>query len=153
MSRRDFWMAAFIGGTIAAALDIVYAFVWLGMSNRTPLWVLQSIASGWMGRGAFTGGWLAGVAGAASHWGISIGAAALYGLAARGSTWIRARWIAGGIVFGFLVHLFMNFVAIPFSAAPFGPSWAPRAFIQGFISHALLFGLPIAWIWHRKAKA
>jgi hypothetical protein len=152
MSRRDFLLAALLGGTIAAVLDIVYAFVWLGMSNRTPLWVLQSIASGWLGRGAFAGGWTAGLVGAASHWGISIGAAAVYGAAARGSAWIRARWIVSGIVFGILVYLFMNFVVIPLSAAPFGPSWAPRAFIQGFVSHAMLFGLPIAWVWHRRTK-
>ena len=153
MSRRDFWAAALIGGTAAALLDIVYAFVWLGINDRSPLWVLQSVASGWLGRGAFTGGWSAGALGASSHWAISIGAAALYGVAVRGSPWIRAHWIAGGIVFGALVYLFMNFVVIPLSAAPFGPSWAPRAFIQGFISHALLFGLPIAWAWHRRAAA
>jgi hypothetical protein len=145
-------MAALLGGTIAAMLDIVYAFVWLGMSGRSPLWVLQSVASGWLGRGAFTGGWSAGLIGAASHWGISIAAAALYGVAVRGSGWVRAHWVAGGIAFGVLVYLFMNFVVIPLSAAPFGPSWARRAFIQGFVSHALLFGLPIAWAWHRKAS-
>ena len=60
MSRRDFWAAALIGGTAAALLDIVYAFVWLGINDRSPLWVLQSVASGWLGRGAFTGGWSAG---------------------------------------------------------------------------------------------
>jgi hypothetical protein len=152
MSRRDFWMAALLGGVIAATLDIVYAFVWLGMNNRTPLWVLQSVASGWLGKGAFTGGWAAGVVGALSHYGISIAAAAVYGVAVRGSVWIRAHWILGGTVFGILVYLFMNFVVIALSAAPFGPSWAPRAFIQGFISHALLFGLPIAWTWHRRTK-
>ena len=153
MTTRDFWIAAFVGGSIAATLDIAYAFVWLGVSNRSPLWVLQTIASGWMGRAAFTGGVAAGALGLASHYGISIAAAALYGLAVRGSTWIRVHWIAGGIAFGVLVYLFMNFVVIPLSAAPFGPQWTARAFIQGFISHALVFGLPIAWIWHRKGIA
>jgi hypothetical protein len=153
MKARDFWIAALVGGLIAATLDILYAFAWQAMSNRGPAWVLQSIASGWLGRSAFKGGWTAALLGLASHYGISIAAAALYGVAVRGSGWIRKRWIAGGIAFGALVYLFMNFVVIPLSAAPFGPSWAPRAFIQGFISHALVFGLPIAWIWHRKAAA
>ena len=35
----------------------------------------------------------------------------------------------------------------------FNQVYAPRAFIQGFISHALLFGLPIAWTWHRRTAA
>ncbi len=150
--RHHFWKAALVGGVIAGVLDIVYAFAWHGaMAGRSPLWVLQTIASGWMGRGAFTGGEMAGLIGIASHMGISIAAAAIYGVAVRGSAWIRAHWIVGGIVFGILVYLFMNFVVIPLSAAPFGPSWAPRAFIQGFISHALVFGLPIAWVWRRMS--
>ena len=149
MTARGFWIAALVGGVIAGVLDIVYAFVLHGMSGRSPLWVLQSVASGWMGRGAFRGGEMAGVVGIASHMGISIAAAAVYGVAVRGSAWIRGHWIAGGIVFGILVYLFMNFVVIPLSAAPFGPSWAMKSFIQGFISHALLFGLPIAWVWRR----
>ena len=154
MSARTFWIAALLGGTIAAVADIIYAFVWLGMSsNRSPLFVLQSIASGWLGRPAFKGGWTAGSIGALSHWAISIAAAALYGLAVRGSSWIRAHWVVGGIAFGVLVYLFMNFVVIPLSAAPFGPSWTTRAFIQGFVSHALVFGLPIAWVWHWRMKA
>jgi hypothetical protein len=153
MKTRDFWIAALLGGLAAATLDIIYAFAWLNInSGRTPLFVLQSIASGWLGRAAFTGGIAAGALGLASHYGISIVAAAMYGAAVRGSGWIRAHWIVGGIVFGVLVYCFMNFVVIPLSAAPFGPQWTPRAFIQGFISHALVFGLPIAWVWHRKTR-
>jgi uncharacterized membrane protein YagU involved in acid resistance len=153
VKARDFCTAALAGGTLAATLDILYAFVWLGMSNRDPEWVLQSIASGWLGRAAFKGGMTAAALGLVSHYAISIAAAALYGVAVRGSTWIRTHWIVGGITFGILVYLFMNLVVIPLSAAPFGPSWTARAFIQGFISHALVFGLPIAWVWNRKAAA
>jgi uncharacterized membrane protein YagU involved in acid resistance len=152
VSARTFWIAALVGGAIAATLDILYAFAWQGLSNRGPVWVLQSIASGWMGRAAFKGGMVAAAVGLASHYGISIAAAALYGLAVRGSPWIRAHWIVGGIAFGILVYLFMNFVVIPLSAAPFGPQWTAGAFIQGFISHAVVFGLPIAWVWHRGSR-
>ena len=146
---RTFGIAALVGGLAAATLDILYAFAWLGANGRTPLWVLQSIASGWLGRAAFTGGIAAGALGLASHYGIAIAAATLYGAAVRGSTWIREHWIVGGVAFGVLAYLFMNFVVIPLSAAPFGPSWTARAFIQGFVSHALVFGLPIAWCWRR----
>lgn len=149
MGARAFWIAAAAGGLAAATLDIVYAFAWLGMNGRSPLWVLQSVASGWLGRAAFAGGVAAGLLGLASHYGISIVAAALYGAARQGSAWVRAHWIASGALFGVLVYLFMNFVVMPLSAAPFGPSLAPRAFAQGFASHALLFGLPIAWCWRR----
>ena len=146
-------MAALAGGLVAGALDIAYAFAWWGMNGRTPLWVLQSVASGWLGRAAFTGGVAAGALGLASHFGIAIVAAAIYGAAVSGSTWIRTHWITGGIAFGVLVYLFMNFVVIPLSAAPFGPSLALQPFIQGFISHALLVGLPIAATWRKAVRA
>lgn len=152
MTARRFAFAALAGGFLAGILDIVYAFIWLGASGRTPVFVLQSVASGWLGRAAFSGGLGAAALGLASHLGISVAAAAVYGAAVRGSAWIRAHWIVGGIAFGVLVYLFMNFVVIPLSAAPFGPSWAPRSFIQGFISHAAVFGLPIAWTWRRALK-
>lgn len=152
MTGKAFWLAVLAGGLAAGVLDIVYAFAWLGMNGRSPLWVLQSVASGWLGRPAFTGGVAAGAIGLASHLGISIAAAAIYGLAFRGTPWMRTRWIASGVAFGALVYLFMNFVVIPLSAAPFGPSWAPRAFVQGFISHALLVGLPISWCMHRLSR-
>ena len=152
MTAWRFAFAALAGGLLAGILDIVYAFIWLGASGRTPAWVLQSVASGWLGRAAFSGGLGAAALGLASHLGISVAAAAIYGAAVRGSAWIRKHWIVGAIAFGVLVYLFMGFVVIPLSAAPFGPSWAPRAFIQGFISHAVVFGLPIAWVWRRALK-
>jgi len=152
VTRRQFAVAALAGGVLAGVLDIVYAFIWLGANGRTPQWVLQSVASGWLGRAAFSGGLGAAALGLASHLGISVAAAAIYGAAVRGSAWVRVHWIVGGIAFGVLVYLFMNFVVIPLSAAPFGPSWAPRAFIQGFISHAVVVGLPIAWVWRRALR-
>ena len=153
MSPRAFWIAALIGGAIAGTLDIVYAFIWWAMNNRDPVWVLQSVATGWLGRASFQGGIPAAALGLVSHYAICVAAAATYGAAVQGSNWIRSHWVCGGIVFGILVYLFMNFVVIPISAAPFGPSWTARAFIQGFISHALLVGLPIAWTWRRRMKA
>jgi hypothetical protein len=149
MGNRTFWIAAVAAGCLAATLDILYAFAWLGASGRSPLWVLQSIASGWLGRPAFTGGVAAAMLGLASHYGISVVASVLYGAAVLRSDRLRASWVAGGIAFGVAVYLFMNFVVIALSAAPFAPSLAPRAFVQGFVSHALVFGLPIAWCWRR----
>ena len=99
MTARTFAIGALAGGLLAGVLDIVYAFVWLGASGRTPEFVLQSVASGWLGRAAFTGGMGAAALGLASHLGISVGAAAVYGAAVRGSAWLRTHWIAGGIAF------------------------------------------------------
>jgi hypothetical protein len=38
----------------------------------------------------------------------------------------------------------MNFVVLPLSAVPFKLTYSPQVIAQGFVSHALLVGIPIA---------
>jgi hypothetical protein len=38
----------------------------------------------------------------------------------------------------------MNFVVVPLSAVPFAIAYTPAKLAQGFLSHAVLVGLPIA---------
>jgi hypothetical protein len=145
MTLHPFARAALLGGLVAGTCDIVYAFIWLGYHGRSPLWVLQSVATGWLGRASFSGGWASGALGIASHYAISIVAAALYGAASGHLAFMRRHWIACGIAYGVPVYLFMNFVVIPLSNAPFAASTAAATLAQGFASHAILFGLPIAY--------
>jgi hypothetical protein len=42
------------------------------------------------------------------------------------------------------VYLFMNFVVLPLSAFPFTLSYTPMRLLEGFGSHALFVGVPIA---------
>ncbi len=132
------------GGGIAATLDIVYAIVRNGQHGRTPLWVLQSVASGWLGADAFTSGVPGGLVGLASHYGILFAAAAVYLAASRSVPILRTRAVLSGAVFGVLVYLFMNFVVLPLSAFPYTLSYGVPRLLEGFVSHALLVGIPIA---------
>ena len=50
------------------------------------------------------------------------------------------------------VYLFMSYVVGPLSAAPFRMPATPEAILRGFVSHALLFGLPIAWCRNKWGK-
>jgi hypothetical protein len=137
--------AILAGGFAAGVLDIVYAFVALGARRGlSPLRVLQSVASGLLGKEAFEGGVPAGVLGLVCQFVIAIGAAAVYYLAARRLALLRERPLLAGALFGILVYLFMNFVVIPLSAAPFKLSYPPSVLVEGFVSHALLVGIPIA---------
>jgi hypothetical protein len=145
MPSRRFWIAALAGGMLAGTLDIFYAIAYLGIYNKTPLWVLQSVATGWLGKAAFTGGTYAGLVGLASHYGISLAAATVYGAARHLVPWMRSHWVVSGAIFGVGVYLFMSFVVVPLSAAPFKMPAKPEPILRGFISHALLFGIPIAW--------
>src|SRR5260221_5493804 len=69
------------GGFLAGAFDIAYAFIWFGMKNLSPLWVLQSVATGIMGARAFKARWASGALGLAAHLMITIVGAAIFLLA------------------------------------------------------------------------
>lgn len=144
MSMRRPWAAVLVGGGIAATLDIVYAILRNGGRGRTPLWVLQSVASGWFGEEAFNRGVPGGAIGLLSHYGILFIAAAVYLIAARRWLVLQSRAALCGLAFGVGVYLFMNFVVLPLSAFPFHLTYPWPRLIEGFASHAVFVGLPIA---------
>jgi hypothetical protein len=146
-------LAVLLGGGIAATLDIVYAIVSIAVRfGEGPLWVLQSVASGWLGRAAFSSGVTGGVIGLASHYSILLIAAALYLAVSRRWPVLRSQAIACGALFGVLVYLFMNFVVLPLSAFPFKLTYPPLRLLEGFASHAMLVGIPIALCIRRFSK-
>lgn len=138
-------LAVLVGGGIAATLDLSYACISIALrAGLSPLWVFQSVASGWLGKGAFESGIGGGVIGVASHYGILFIAAALYLGASTRLPILRTRAVLCGALFGVAVYLFMNFVVLPLSAFPFHLKYDAARLLEGFASHALLVGLPIA---------
>jgi hypothetical protein len=109
--------AILYGTLVVGTLDIVDAFVFFGLrSGATPVRILQSIASGWLGRAAYTGGAGAAALGAITHYFIAFGIVATYFVVSRRVAVLTRHSIACGIVYGLLVYLFMNRVVIPLSA-------------------------------------
>jgi hypothetical protein len=147
--RMSALAAVLAGGLAAGVLDIVYAFVLAAMRGGTPVRVLQSVASGLLGAPAYKGGAATATLGLALHLGITIVAAGVYLLAARRVPSMRRHPVWAATLFGMLVYLVMNFVVLPLSAVPFKLSYPPAALIQGFVSHAVLVGWPIAFCLHR----
>lgn len=133
-----------VGGLIAGVLDITYATVTLFFRGRSPLWTLQSVASGLLGAKSFEGGLGSGLLGLLAHFTIAIGAAATYWIASRRIDALRRHPVISGLVFGVLVYLFMNFVVLPLSAFPLDLKYPAATLAKGFFFHALLIGLPIA---------
>lgn len=146
-------LAVLLGGGIAASLDIIYACLSNAQYSRAPLWTMQSVASGWLGSEAFTSGVAGGVIGLTSHYLILIVAAIIYLMAGKQFPVLRTQAVACGAVFGALVYLFMNFVVLPLSAFPYKQSYTPLRLIEGFTSHALFVGIPIALAIRRWAPA
>lgn len=133
-----------VGGVVAATLDIVYAIVRQAGRGRSPEWTFQSVASGWLGDDAFASGSSGAALGLVSHYAILVVAAALYVVASRRLPRLRTHAVSAGLAYGVLVYLFMNFVVLPLSAFPFDLTYTAARLLEGFVSHAVLVGLPIA---------
>ncbi|MEP7011151.1 MAG: DUF1440 domain-containing protein [Acidobacteriota bacterium] len=148
------WVGVVLGGLVAGCFDILYAIIANGIrGGLTPLWVLQSVASGLLGKAAFDGGVPTGLLGLFCHFVIAMGASTLYFLASRKLAMLRERPLLSGALFGILVYLFMNFVVIPLSAFPFPLHYPAKRLAEGFFSHAVLIGIPIAWLQKRFSGA
>lgn len=142
-----------IGGLTAAILDILYAMILTSMAGHGPLAAMQAVASGLLGAAAFQGGISTAAFGLFVHCIILIVAAVIYYAVSLGLPILRTRAIACGLLFGVLVYLFMNFIVLPLSAIPFTITYTPWKLLQGFISHGILVGLPIALMIRRFSNS
>jgi uncharacterized membrane protein YagU involved in acid resistance len=139
--------AALYAGLLAGSLDITAAIVTnLQVPARV---VLQSVASGWMGRAAYQGGWPTAGLGLASHFAIMLVIAAIFVAAAAAIPALRRFWIPVGMVFGVAVWLAMTFLVVPMSASPLTPPADLMTALKPIIIHIVAVGLPIAWVARR----
>lgn len=156
MATRSLIKPILIGGLIAGALDITYACVFSYLrSGRSPIVVLQSVASGALGRAAYEGGYKVAALGLAFHFLIALTAAAVYVFASRVLRFMITRAIICGILYGVAVYFFMNCIVLRVSAihATTWPWAYPRSvLIGGLLIHMLGIGLPIALITRKYAK-
>lgn len=142
---------ALYAGLLAGALDITAAIVTnLQVPARA---VLQSVASGWMGRAAYQGGWPTAGLGLASHFAIMLVIAAIFVAAAAAIPALRRFWIPVGMVFGVAVWLAMTFLVVPMSASPLTPPADLMTALKPVAVHILAVGLPIAWVARRMLGA
>jgi len=143
------------GGLTAGVLDILFAMIFYAIrNNATPVRILQSVASGLIGRNASrAGGLKTALLGLFLHFLIAfIVATIFYGASLILPILIRHAVISG-LLYGVVVYFVMNYVVVPLSAI--GPSTGSTPWVvllNGVIFHALLIGLPIALIAKHSAK-
>jgi hypothetical protein len=142
-----------LAGLVAASCDITYALVYYPLRGVAPMRVLQSVASGLLGKGSFEGGAPTAALGLALHYGICIVAASVFWLAARRLGWLVQRPVLAGLLFGLAVYGFMNFVVLPLSAVPFKWRFVPLTVGTGLLVHMFGVGLPIALLTRRGRRA
>lgn len=136
--------AVLIGGSIGGALDIAFAITWAAINGRTPEWLLQTVATGLLGKSAYEGGGAAAVLGLAAHFALSFGWAGLFVAAASRVRALVASPLLAGPAFGILVFFAMRLVVLPLSAFPYPVSFSQPGATYDLLSHMFLFGLPIA---------
>jgi hypothetical protein len=136
--------AVLFGTLTVAALDILDAFVFFWFYRGVePAVILQSIASGLLGREAYAGGMATAALGALLHTFIAFVVVLVYFLASRRLPVLREHPVLCGALYGVGVWLAMNFVVLPLSAAAVGPQVWPTV-VNGLAIHVLGVGIPSA---------
>jgi hypothetical protein len=107
--------AILAGGLVAGTLDIGAA----ALINRvSPVLICHYIASGVLGKAAFSLGSSAAYLGLISQWAMSVVIATIYWWVTARIPRLREQWWWGGLIAGAVIFLVMNFIVMPLSAAP-----------------------------------
>ncbi len=140
-----------LGGAIVGVLDLIAA-VSIGLAaGANPMRVVQSIASGLLGRAAYAGGWQTVAVGLAAHFTIATVVAAVYVLATRAWPAIGRRPLVAGSVYGLLVFATMYGVVLPLVGIRAWPTTA-SAYARAIGAHLFAVGWPIA-LWATRCAA
>src|SRR5512141_2759447 len=119
--------AVLLGGSIAGALDIIFAISFAAYNGATPVRLLQTVASGLLGTAAFAGGLPVAALGLALHFVMSFLWAGAFLVLAKFVPLLTLHPIASGIVFGAFVFFAMRLVVLPLSAFPYPVTFKPLA--------------------------
>jgi uncharacterized membrane protein YagU involved in acid resistance len=142
---RDTLNAIFLGGVIAASIDIAAACL---ISGRSPAFIMQAIAGGLLGRDSFQGGMATVILGAVLQEFMGILIAAIYVVSSKTIPGLLRHWIPSGIAYGVIIFFVMNYVVVPLSALRSAPHFTPGKFAANMAA-MLLFGLVVAFFARR----
>lgn len=138
--------AVLLGGFVAGTIDIGAAAL---INHVSPVRILHFIAGGVLGRQALDGGALVATLGLVLQWLMSLLIAAVYVVFSRRFPALRRLWIAGGLVYGPLIFLVMNYAVVPLSAWARWPQFTAEKAIANLLA-MLLFGLIVAYFAKRS---
>lgn len=139
-----------LGGLTAGLLDILDAMIFWGFyRDVSPVRILQSIASGLLGREAFAGGPVTALLGTALHFFMACCAALAYGAASLRFPALVRYPIPCGAAFGLTWYVFMYYLVLPLSSFPGSGPTTLLMLSNNLFAHIALFGLPIAFFTRR----
>jgi uncharacterized membrane protein YagU involved in acid resistance len=134
-----------LAGLLSGVLDLTATSTLVRRTQGIPLGrLLQRIASGALGPSAFEGGKKTATAGLFFHFLISFTAALVYYVSSRKLPILIDHPMLSGVLYGAAVHLVMNRIVLPLSAAAI--PFSAKAFLTQLVIHILFVGLPIALV-------
>lgn len=119
------WLPIAAGALAAGVGDLIYANIHFPMLNpaNTPVSILQSIASGWIGgKAASEGGMATAALGAVTEFILTGIMASVYVIAAQWITDLRKFWWVLGPCYGVVIMVVMYSVVLPLAANHGGPN-------------------------------
>jgi hypothetical protein len=125
----------------------IYAVQGYILSNNPPGRIAQSVATLLFGNAAYVGGAYTAYWGLALHYITALFFTVLYFLLYPQVPFFQKHTLAGGILYGLIVWVFMNFIVLPFSDAGLSGFTFPDAGWSLLLT-VFLLGLPIALIMH-----
>jgi hypothetical protein len=133
-----------LAGLLSGVLDLTATSTLVRTQGIPFERLLQRIASGAFGPSAFQGGKKTATAGLFFHFLIAFTAAFVYYACSRKLAILIDQPLLSGVLFGAAVHLLMNRIVIPLSAAAI--PFSAKAFLTQLVIHILFVGLPIALV-------
>jgi hypothetical protein len=148
-NARTLMGAAWLGGVVAATIDIGAACL---INGRPVVYVLHTIAGGLLAERAFPGGAATALLGLGLQELMGILISAVYVLAVRRYPALLRHWFAGGLAYGVLVFVVMNYAVVPLSAWHRFTHFASIERFLGNLLAMLLFGVIVAYFGYRMLR-
>jgi hypothetical protein len=143
--RSSATRALLLGTLAVGVLDILDALIFFSLRGVSPIRILQSIASGVLGRTAYQGGMPTALLGLALHFVVAFCIVSVYFIVTRFLPWLHRQPFLYGAIYGLLAYFGMNYVVVPLSAAAVGSGPPPApVLINGLLIHMLGVGIPAA---------
>jgi hypothetical protein len=146
--RPALWKVIAGAALLVGTLDISDAFIFYGLRGITPTRILQGIASGVLGRTAFSMGHRSALLGLFFHFFIAFSATTVFLYASRKLPLARNPWLYGAL-FGIALYLVMNYIVIPLSKIGPRPTPPLVPLINGVAALVFCIGIPLAFIARR----
>ena len=135
-----------MGGIVAAILDLLDPIIFFGLRGVAPIKIPQSIASGVLGRGAYSGGVRTALLGLALHLFIALVWATVFVLVSRFLPFLTQHAVLSGLIYGAFIYVVMYYLVLPHTNVfPKNHASGP-VLLNSIAAMVFLVGLPISLV-------